>query len=77
VIKYAQARRCRKGGFCFYRLEEPNGSDTYYALSIFNILGVAFHDERTIRYLESPEEVKSLDNVISYVYITGQLVPGK
>jgi len=51
VIKYAQARRCRKGGFCFYRLEEPNGSDTYYALSIFNILGVAFHDERTIRYL--------------------------
>jgi hypothetical protein len=27
--------------------------------------------------LGSPEEVNSLDNVIGYVYITGQLVPGK
>ncbi|MBN2688414.1 MAG: hypothetical protein JXR85_09610 [Deltaproteobacteria bacterium] len=51
LIDYTKTRRCRTGGFCFYRLEEPNGSDTYYAIAIFKILGVAFHDDRTIRYL--------------------------
>ena len=51
LIDYAKARQCRQGGFCFYRLEEPNGSDTYYAISIFTMLGIAFHDYKTIRYL--------------------------
>lgn len=40
VIYYVKERKCNGGGFCFYRLEEPNGSDTYYAihsLSLFSI----------------------------------------
>ena len=32
-------RKCRDGGFCFYRLEEPNGLDTYSALSVLHLLG--------------------------------------
>ena len=32
---------------------------------------------RNESYLESPEKVKYIDIVVSYVYITGQLVPEK
>lgn len=69
LIDYTKTRRCRRGGFCFYRLEEPNGSDTYYALSIFNILGIAFHDDRTIRYLiEQQNEDGSYKGIFSAYY---------
>lgn len=52
VIQYVSERRCRKGGFCFYRLEEPNGSDTWHALSILDVLNVPFEDEATVAYLK-------------------------
>lgn len=70
LIDYTKTRRCRRGGFCFYRLEEPNGSDTYYALSIFKILGVAFHDDNTIRYLiEQQNEDGSYKSLFSAYYV--------
>jgi hypothetical protein len=45
-------RRCRKGGFCFYKLEEPNGSDTWHALAILDLLEAQFEDPATIAYLK-------------------------
>ncbi len=52
AIDYTTDRLCKGGGFCFYRLEEPSGSDTYYALSILNLLNVRFRDQKTDSYLK-------------------------
>lgn len=52
LIAYTAARRCRGGGYCFYRLEEPSGADTLYALSIYAFLGVPRGDETTRQYLQ-------------------------
>ena len=53
TINYVTRCRCVEGGFCFYRLEEPNASDTYYALSILNLLGVDIEDDDTVFYLKN------------------------
>ncbi len=52
VLRYVMERRCREGGYCFYKLEEPNGLDTYSALSVLNLLGVSFQDGKTVSYLQ-------------------------
>ncbi|MCX7634178.1 MAG: hypothetical protein N2Z74_00345 [Syntrophales bacterium] len=52
VAAYVMARLCKAGGFCFYRLEEPNGADTYYALSILRLLSVPFSHHPTVRFLQ-------------------------
>jgi hypothetical protein len=51
TIDYVMERKCKKGGFCFYRLEEPNASDTYYALSILDLLNITFKHDNTAAYL--------------------------
>jgi hypothetical protein len=56
IIQYVLERRCRNGGYCFYRLEEPNGSDTFYALSILSSLGVERKDEKTAVYLKKRQQ---------------------
>lgn len=48
---YVMDRRLAEGGFCFYRLKEPNASDTYYALSVLKILGFEPEDYNTTGYL--------------------------
>jgi uncharacterized protein len=63
AVRYVTARRCRTGGFCFYELDEPNGSDTYYALSVLTLLGIDSRDDATLRYLKSlQKENGSYDN---------------
>ena len=52
VLQYVMDRKCRDGGFCFYRLEEPNGLDTYSALSVLYLLGVPLHDKKTVAFLQ-------------------------
>ncbi len=53
VINYISERYCKEaGGFCFYRLEEPNGSDTYYALATLKLLDSLYGDDKTVRYLK-------------------------
>lgn len=52
VIRYVLDRKCLAGGFCFYKLEEPNGSDTWHALSILDVLKVQFEDTATVAYLK-------------------------
>ncbi len=53
VGRYVRERRCREGGYCFYRLEEPNSADTYWALAILHRLGAPVADADTVRYLQS------------------------
>jgi hypothetical protein len=72
LIDYTQARQW---GFCFYRLEEPNGSDTYYAIAILNILSVAFHDINTVRYLiEQQNDDGSYKGIFSAYYALHSLL---
>jgi hypothetical protein len=53
VIEYVRQCQCPSGGYCFYGIDEPNGSDTYFALSILHLLGVHFKDEKTLNYLHN------------------------
>jgi hypothetical protein len=38
TIRYISERRCESGGYCFYRLDEPNAGDTFYALATLALL---------------------------------------
>lgn len=50
-IEYIAARRCQDGGYCFYRLNEPNPADTYFALDALRILGAVPEDPPTATWL--------------------------
>jgi hypothetical protein len=69
AIRYVATRRCRSGGYCFYELDEPNGSDTYYALSVLSLLGIDSRDHDTLRYLKSLQKDNgSYDNIFMAYY---------
>lgn len=69
VLQYVMDRKCRDGGFCFYRLEEPNGLDTYSALSVLHLLGVPLHDKKTVAFLQGMQNGDgSYDSVFMAFY---------
>jgi len=75
VLDYVMARHCRDGGFCFYRLEEPSGLDTFSALSILNLLNVPFEDEKTVVWLQYMQNSDgSYDSVFSAYYVLKSLL---
>ena len=52
TIRYIRERRCDAGGYCFYRLDEPNAGDTFYALATLAMLGALPDDDKaTCSYL--------------------------
>lgn len=53
VIRYISERRCPEGGYCFYRLPEPNAADTHAALEAYTRLGGVWNDPQTARFLRS------------------------
>ena len=63
TIKYLLERKCLSGGFCFYRLDQPNAEDTYYALRTFKFLKIPFKDKTTRDFLRSIK-----DNNINTTY---------
>jgi len=53
TIEYILERRCTSGGFCFYRLDEPNAADTYWALASLDLLGAPLPaDAATVAFLK-------------------------
>lgn len=56
AARYILERSCPSGGFCFYRLDEPNPQDTYYALAALHLLQVPYRDEQTVRYLRAIQQ---------------------
>ena len=52
AVRYVLERRCSNGGFCFYRLEEPNSSDTFFALSVLFLTGIEYQDKKALQYLK-------------------------
>lgn len=53
VLRYVDGRRCIDGGYCFYRLPEPNAADTRYALAIRSRLAPVPADPATAAFLRS------------------------
>jgi len=54
TLRYIRERRCESGGYCFYRLDEPNAGDTFYALASLAMLGeVPYDDDATRAYLHT------------------------
>jgi hypothetical protein len=49
---YIMKRHLKSGGFCFYRLNEPSGADTYWAMAALKTLGVPFENKNTICFLK-------------------------
>ena len=69
ACRYILERQCQSGGFCFYRLEEPNGADTFYALATLHLLGRKIKSIPTRRFLlESQHEDGSFDNIYQASY---------
>jgi len=69
ILAYVEERRCREGGFCFYKLEEPNGSDTYFALSILDWLDAPPGNSKTAAYLQKMQHSDgSYDSVFAAFY---------
>jgi len=56
VVEYIGKRKCAGGGYCFYRLEEPNPHDTYFALATLELLRAPRRDEGTIRFLQAIQQ---------------------
>src|SRR5208283_1700478 len=53
TIRYISERRCTSGGYCFYRLDEPNAADTLYALASLDLLDEIPEDPVTRSYLHA------------------------
>src|SRR5208337_3892407 len=53
TIQYISERRCASGGYCFYRLDEPNAADTLYALASLALLDAVPDDPVTLSYLHA------------------------
>ncbi|MCX6690251.1 MAG: hypothetical protein NTZ39_11285 [Methanoregula sp.] len=49
TIRYIRDRRCVSGGYCFYRLDEPNAGDTFHALASLAMLGTFPNDDDATR----------------------------
>jgi len=55
VLRYVKDRRHEDGGYCFVSvLDDTNVNDTYYAIKIYNLLGIEFPEpEKTIEFLSN------------------------
>ncbi len=81
TIQYITDRRCNSGGYCFYQLDEPNLSDTWYALGCLMVLGRIESDPVTetylYRYQPDPSGSVGLYRLWylfwSYRYLTGEV----
>lgn len=79
TIRYIRERRCQDGGYCFYRLNEPNASDTYYALASLQMLdSIPEDDEDTLSFLHTfQREDGSFSNVyVGYAVIRSLILLG-
>ena len=68
VLRYIAERRCGDGGYCFYRLPEPNAADTRYALSVLAALDEARPDPPTTAILQS---LQRPDGSFANVFVAG------
>ncbi len=68
ILNYITERRCHKGGYCFYRQEEPNLSDTYFALTSQQLLGIESGDQKTLSFIQNTQRPNGSYFSITYAY---------
>ncbi|KAF5063986.1 hypothetical protein DSECCO2_288730 [anaerobic digester metagenome] len=73
VLRYVDERRCDGGGYCFYRLPEPNVADTRYALAVRSRLGPVPTDPATAAFLRS---LQRPDGSFPNVFVAGHILAG-
>ncbi len=73
VLRYVDERRCNDGGYCFYRLPEPNAADTRYALAIRSRLGPLPADPATVAFLRS---LPGPDGAFPNVFVADHVLAG-
>lgn len=73
VLRYVDERRCDDGGYCFYRLPEPNAADTRYALSVRARLDTVPADPPTVAFLQS---LQRTDRSFSNVFVASHALAG-
>lgn len=73
VLRYVDERRCVDGGYCFYRLPEPNAADTRYALAIRSRLGPVQSDPATVVFLRS---LQMPDAAFPNVFVADHVLAG-
>ncbi len=73
VLRYISDRRCDGGGYCFYRLPEPNAGDTRHALTVHALLGTAPVDPETVSFLQS---LQRPDGGFSSVFVANHVLAG-
>lgn len=73
VLRYVEERRCDGGGYCFYRLPEPNAADTRYALAVRSRLGPVPADPATAAFLRS---LQRPDGSFPNVFVAGHVLAG-
>ncbi|AEH24892.1 prenyltransferase/squalene oxidase repeat-containing protein [Pyrococcus yayanosii] len=61
LLKYVSERRHEDGGYCFVsQLADTNINDTYYAIKIYDLLGLEVPErERTIEFLYSSAQMQT------------------
>lgn len=73
VLRYVDERRCDDGGYCFYRLPEPNAADTRYALAVRSRLGQVPADPATVAFLRS---LQGPEGSFPNVFVAGHVLAG-
>lgn len=73
VLRYVDERRCDDGGYCFYRLQEPNAADTRYALAVRSRLGPVPADPATVAFLRSRQ---AADGGFPNVFVADHVLAG-
>lgn len=81
TIRYIRERRCASGGYCFYRLDEPNAGDTFYALASLATLGALPDDDDATRsYLHTfqhPDEGRFSNVNVGYAVMRSMNLLGE
>jgi len=74
TLRYIRDRRCASGGYCFYRLDEPNAADTFYALASYRLLDEPVpDDEATVRLLH---RFQHIDGSYANVHVGNAVIRG-
>lgn len=72
IVQYVRERRCPSGGYCFYRLDEPNAGDTFHALQVLSLLGEKVRDEETVTFLQGLQQPDGAYHSLSAALFAGE-----
>ena len=53
IMDYVLSQESLEGGFSFSKTTPPTLEDTYFALRIFDELGIAYNSQKTIKYIKN------------------------